>query len=102
MKSAQLLLLGVCAIWLPSCAAPQPVLISPAPTPEYSPSYKKPEPYCPQTYKKKAPYCPPGMSSNSSSSRTNARGSVVDGVFVRDTRPEDVEPARTIGVEVDQ
>ena len=41
------------------------------------------------------------MSSNSSS-RSNARGAVVDGVFVRDTRPEDVEPARTIGVEVDQ
>jgi hypothetical protein len=102
MKSVQLLLLGVCAIALPSCVAPQPVVISQPATPDYStPTYKKPAPYCPPTYKKKAPYCPPGMSSNSSS-RSNARGAVVDGVFVRDTRPEDVEPARTIGVEVDQ
>lgn len=92
MNIKHIILLGA-SLGLVSCAAPsQPIYVvqQPTPTTSYKPTYKKPA-YCPPTKK---------YSSTTESAPTGGRN--VQGVFIRDTPPEEVEPARTIGVELNQ
>ena len=78
----RLLLAFITAAAIPSCVAPPP---PPAPMPA---------PYCPP---KKVAYCPPAKKAEPE----QTGGRLVDGRFIRDTPPDQVEPAKTIRVEKD-